>query len=83
MREAQEGAIVEKQPNSRMCFLCGIENPISLHLHFYTDGEGRCIARFRPKPEHQGYPGHLHGGIVSALLDEPTQIPVLASVLAV
>jgi acyl-coenzyme A thioesterase PaaI-like protein len=74
---------VEKQPNSRMCFLCGIENPISLHLHFYTDGEGRCIARFRPKPEHQGYPGHLHGGIVSALLDEPTQIPVLASVLAV
>jgi len=83
MREAQGGAIVEKQPNSRMCFLCGIENPISLHLHFYTDGEGRCIARFRPKPEHQGYPGHLHGGIISALLDVPTQISVHAGVFAV
>jgi uncharacterized protein (TIGR00369 family) len=53
-----------------MCFVCGIDNPIGLHLKFYTDDEGRCIARFRPKPEHQGYPGHLHGGIISTLLDE-------------
>jgi acyl-coenzyme A thioesterase PaaI-like protein len=57
---------VEKQPNSRMCFVCGIENPIG--LKFYTDDGGRCIARFQPKPEHQGYPGHLHGGIISTLL---------------
>jgi uncharacterized protein (TIGR00369 family) len=55
---------------SRMCFVCGIENPIGLNLKFYTDDEGRCIARFRPRPEHQGYPGHLHGGIISTLLDE-------------
>ena len=61
---------MEKQPNSRMCFLCGLENPIGLKLKFYTDDDGRCIAHFRPSPEHQGYPGHLHGGIVSALLDE-------------
>jgi acyl-coenzyme A thioesterase PaaI-like protein len=61
---------MEKQPNSRMCFVCGIENPIGLKLKFYTDDEGRCIACFRPKPEHQGYPGHLHGGIISTLLDE-------------
>jgi acyl-coenzyme A thioesterase PaaI-like protein len=64
------GNIMEKQPNSRMCFVCGIENPIGLHLSFYTDDEGRCIARFQPKPEHQGYPGHLHGGLISTLLDE-------------
>jgi acyl-coenzyme A thioesterase PaaI-like protein len=61
---------MEKQPNSRMCFVCGIENPIGLKLNFYTDDEGRCITRFWPKPEHQGYPGHLHGGIISTLLDE-------------
>jgi uncharacterized protein (TIGR00369 family) len=61
---------MDKQPNSRMCFLCGIENPIGLKLKFYTDDEERCIARFRPKPEHQGYSGQLHGGIISALLDE-------------
>ncbi len=61
---------MEKQPNSRMCFVCGVDNPIGLHLSFYTDDEGRCIARFRPGPEHQGYPGQLHGGIISTLLDE-------------
>jgi acyl-coenzyme A thioesterase PaaI-like protein len=83
MQATQGGMIVEKQPNSRMCFLCGTENPIGLHLRFYTDDEGRCIARFRPKPEHQGYPGQLHGGIISSLLDEPTQISILPRVLAV
>jgi acyl-coenzyme A thioesterase PaaI-like protein len=61
---------MEKQPNSRMCFLCGIDNPIGLKLAFYSDGPDRCIAQFRPRPEHQGYPGQLHGGIISALLDE-------------
>ncbi len=53
--------IMEKQPNSRICFVCGIDNPIGLHLAFYTDDQGRCIARFRPQPQHQGYPGQLSG----------------------
>ena len=75
--------MMEKQPNSRMCFVCGIENPIGLKLSFYTDDEGRCITRFQPRPEHQGYPGQLHGGIISTLLDVPTQISVHARVLAV
>jgi acyl-coenzyme A thioesterase PaaI-like protein len=70
MRQAQGGSIMDKQPNSRMCFVCGIENPIGLHLHFYTDDEGRCVARFQPRQEHQGFPGQLHGGIISTLLDE-------------
>ena len=61
---------MQKQPNSRMCFVCGIENSIGLKLSFYTDDEGRCIGRFRPKLEHQGFPGQLHGGIISTLLDE-------------
>jgi acyl-coenzyme A thioesterase PaaI-like protein len=79
---AQGGSIMEKQPNSRICFVCGIENPIGLHLAFTTDDEGRCTARFRPSPEHQGYPGQLHGGIISTLLDVPTQSSVYLSVLA-
>jgi len=53
-----------------MCFVCGIENPIGLKLKFYTDDQGRCITHFRPRQEHQGYPGHLHGGLISTLLDE-------------
>jgi hypothetical protein len=62
---AQGEGIVKKQPDSRVRLVCGIENQIGLKLRVYTDDEGHCIARFRPKPEHQGYPGHLHGGIIS------------------
>lgn len=62
--------MVRKQPNSRACFLCGVENPIGLKLAFYETGENRVIAQFVPKEEHQGYPGVMHGGIACALLDE-------------
>ncbi|NLT73250.1 MAG: PaaI family thioesterase [Chloroflexi bacterium] len=58
------------QPSSRQCFLCGVENPIGLKLSFYELGDGRVATRFLPQQRHQGYPGVLHGGIASALLDE-------------
>lgn len=61
---------MEKQPNSRYCFLCGLENPKGLKLAFYADENNRVIARFVPSEEYQGYPGVLHGGIICALLDE-------------
>jgi uncharacterized protein (TIGR00369 family) len=61
---------MKKQPNSQMCFVCGLENPIGLKMAFYEDDEGRVVAEFSPGDEHQGYPGVVHGGIVTALLDE-------------
>lgn len=61
---------MQKQPNSRMCFVCGVENPIGLKVFFYEDDEGRVIAKFTPREEHQGYPGFVHGGIIGALMDE-------------
>lgn len=59
-----------KQPNSRMCFACGLENPAGLHLHFYDDGQGRVTTDFVIADHHQGYPGIAQGGIVAAILDE-------------
>jgi uncharacterized protein (TIGR00369 family) len=61
---------MKKQPNSQMCFACGLENPIGLKMAFYEDDNGRVIAQFTPGDQHQGYPGVVHGGIVTALLDE-------------
>jgi len=59
----------QRQPNSRMCFVCGMQNPIGLKLIFKSDGE--CVwTQFAPQEEHQGFPGVLHGGITFALLDE-------------
>jgi uncharacterized protein (TIGR00369 family) len=60
---------LERQPDSSMCFVCGRDNPIGLHLTFYVDGE-QVKATFTPQAEHQGWPGVLHGGITSAILDE-------------
>ncbi len=52
---------MDKQPNSRYCFLCGRENPIGLKLAFFDDGEDRVVAEFTPREEHQGYPGRSMG----------------------
>lgn len=56
-------------PPYPMCFACGKENPIGLKMDFACEG-GLTICDFWPRPEHQGYPDRLHGGIVAALLDE-------------
>jgi acyl-coenzyme A thioesterase PaaI-like protein len=60
----------KKQPNSKMCFICGVENPIGLKLKIYQTSPG-IIETSYTAPEHfQGYPGILHGGIVASILDE-------------
>jgi len=59
-----------KQPNSRHCFICGMENPIGLHLRIIQIEPGLIETEFSAPDHFQGYPGVLHGGIVAALLDE-------------
>jgi uncharacterized protein (TIGR00369 family) len=59
-----------QQPNSAMCFVCGLENPAGLRLVFYETGPGEVTATYAPPEHFQGYPGVLHGGIVATLLDE-------------
>ena len=51
------------------CFACSRENPLSLKMEFYHDGD-EIIAPWRPLKEHQGYLDVLHGGIQSTLMDE-------------
>ena len=61
-----------KQPNSRTCFVCGLENEHGFRLSFYESPD-RTVEAETTIPEHfQGYPGVAHGGIVAALLDEIT-----------
>src|SRR3954469_12935525 len=51
------------------CFACGRANPHGLHLDFDVSRD-RATARFTASREHSGYDGFVHGGIVTALLDE-------------
>jgi uncharacterized protein (TIGR00369 family) len=54
-----------------MCFVCGQANPAGLKIRFDVDSDDLKIeGRFVPRPEHQGYSGIMHGGLVSTLLDE-------------
>ena len=59
-----------KQPNSKMCFICGVENPVGLHLHIYETEPGVVETKYIAPEHFQGYPGVLHGGIVAAILDD-------------
>ena len=58
------------QPNSRDCFVCGLENKFGLHLRFYQTGEGEVTVETSVPNHFQGYPGIVHGGIVASLVDE-------------
>jgi acyl-coenzyme A thioesterase PaaI-like protein len=62
--------IKTKQASARTCFVCGVENPVGLHLKFYQTAPGEVSVDFTPPEHYQGYPGVLHGGIAATMLDE-------------
>lgn len=78
--------VVAAQNVSRMCLVCGAENVAGLRARFYELAPGESgqaggpegdandgpelLGVFTPREEHQSYPGRLHGGISSAILDE-------------
>lgn len=60
-------------PRYETCFVCGdpARNPHSLRLRSYLDPEsGLVSAAFTPREGQEGYPGVVHGGILTSLLDE-------------
>ncbi len=61
---------MRKQPNSKMCFVCGMKNVAGLKAFFYELEDGSVMARFVPQEVHQSYPGRMHGGVAAAILDE-------------
>jgi uncharacterized protein (TIGR00369 family) len=56
--------------DDHFCFACGERNPDGLRLRFEYPEPGRCRAEFVAPRKFQGWQGVLHGGIISALLDE-------------
>ena len=66
--------MMQKQPNSSYCFVCGLKNVAGVKVRFYEtvadDGTAELLARFQGQPIHQGYPGRMHGGVLTGVLDE-------------
>ncbi|MCG2722084.1 MAG: PaaI family thioesterase [Thermodesulfovibrionales bacterium] len=55
--------------DDRYCFVCGEENENGLRL-FFTLLDGKICAEFTFSKVHQGYKDIVHGGLLSAVLDE-------------
>ena len=65
------------------CFVCGDKNQCGLKVDFF-DEQGLAKAQYQASSVFEGYKDVLHGGIISALLDEVMIKAVLAkNILAV
>ncbi len=62
--------VLAKQNNASKCFICGIHNDHGLHTMYYELENKQALGVFKGGDLHQSFPGRMHGGIVSALLDE-------------
>ena len=57
--------------DDKKCFVCGPENEGGLRLIFAVDEAAKAIkTEFIPAKVHQGYQDVVHGGVLSAVLDE-------------
>jgi uncharacterized protein (TIGR00369 family) len=54
----------------RGCYVCGVENDSGLRLPFRKDDGGGSRAEYVARPEHAGWPGIIHGGLLFTLMDE-------------
>jgi uncharacterized protein (TIGR00369 family) len=68
--QEMDGTQPIKQPNSKDCFVCGVENSHGLRMEFYEYGCGEVRATYTVPEQFQGYPGIVHGGIIAAMMDE-------------
>ncbi|MFH1812255.1 MAG: hotdog fold domain-containing protein [Pseudomonadota bacterium] len=64
----QPGLIPLDLPDFK-CFGCSPANPQGLRLKFERSGR-RVVSEYLPPPQHQGWFGMVHGGLLAILLDE-------------
>ena len=62
--------VLSKQNNSHMCIICGMENTLGVQAQFYNMDDGSVGGLFTFRPEHQSYPGRVHGGMLATMIDE-------------
>jgi acyl-coenzyme A thioesterase PaaI-like protein len=72
----------------QLCFGCGQANLFGLQIELEREPDGSVAGRFFAKQDHQGPPGVVHGGVMTAALDEAaalaagdgTEAPIVARV---
>jgi len=59
----------ELRSDANRCFVCGKSNPIGLQLQFRLEYDV-CRSEYTPAPDHCGYDGVTHGGLIFSALDD-------------
>ena len=62
--------VTKKLLPSEDCFTCGVNNPAGVHVRYYGMENGELAALLTFRSIHQSYPGRVHGGVITAVLDE-------------
>lgn len=62
--------VISKQNNSHRCLICGMDNELGVKAQFYNMEDGSVGGLFTFRPEHQSYPGRVHGGMLATMIDE-------------
>ena len=58
-------------PHTPGCLVCGHANPHGLRLSLYVDPAAATVTTtFTPGPDHIGFEGIIHGGVLATVLDE-------------
>ena len=57
--------------DNQYCFVCGPDNPVGIKTNIEVDQDKQSAkSTLTVAAEYQGWKGMVHGGIISALLDE-------------
>lgn len=65
------------EPLNPACFVCGEENLHGMHLEFQADGR-HASSKWTPTTGWESFKGIIHGGIISAVLDEAMSKAILS-----
>lgn len=63
-------------PTYHACFVCGQSHSSGLGARFYVGENGTVHGLFRPNQSQTGYANIVHGGIITAFLDELMSWPI-------
>ena len=72
IQEEKDGTVasIKNDSSPSTCFACGPDNQRGLHLEFKMNENEEMVADWTPDLDLEGYPGVIHGGVISTVLDE-------------
>lgn len=66
----EKSKVIGKHLRTHNSLITGVDNPLSLNATYYVLESGEITCSFVTNKFHQGHDNMVHGGIISAVLDE-------------